>query len=276
MRRIAVVDMDGVVNYETWLQDIAGGRAQRPTVRFAAGDEQVLVDPAKVGILNMLARPGVEWVLSSTWRGDGGDHARARVQSILEQLGWHGKLIGSTPLLRTYSTSSRADWSRGSQPSRGDEIAAWLETNGIAREQLGKDVRIAILDDDDDIDPLKAHWVAVDEKVGITVENALRALTLLGEIVITVDELVPRPSAKLKIFRAGSCHLAANGYSDAHLEALHKFAARIGLKRQYFQLHKLAPHYDLTIGKRARAVAAGATEVSTRALLEEMRRLRSV
>jgi hypothetical protein len=275
MRRIAVVDMDGVVNYETWLQDIAAGRAQRPTVRFSAGDEQVLVDPAKVGILNMLARPGVEWVLSSTWRGDGGDQARARVQAILEQLGWRGTLIGSTPILRTYAKNPRTNLWHASQASRGDEIAAWLETNSIAREQIGKDVRIAIIDDTDDIEPLRAHWVAVDEKVGITVENALRALTLLDEIVITVDELVPRPSAKLKIFRAGSCHLTVNGYSEKHLDALHKFAARIGLKRRWYQPHKLAPHYDLTIGKRARAVAAGAAEVSTRALLEEMRRLRA-
>lgn len=271
-----MLDMDGGVNHKDWLQDIAAGRAKRPTVRFSAGSEQVLVDPAKIEILNMLARPGIEWVLSSTWRGDGGDRDRARVQSILEQLGWRGRLIGSTPILRTYSTSTRVDWSRSSQPSRGDEIAAWLEANGIASEQLGKDVRVAILDDDDDIDPLKAHWVPIDEKVGVTVENALRALTLLDELVITVDELVPRPTAKHKIFRAGSCHLMANGYGEQHLDALHEFAARIGLRRGWFQPHKLAPHYDLTIGKRSRAVAAGSVEITTRAMLEEMRRLRSV
>jgi hypothetical protein len=273
MRRIAVLDMDGVVNSTQWSQAISAGQAKRPSVQLGC-DQQVPVDPAKVGILNMLVRPGVEWVLSSTWRGDGGDQARARVQSMLEQLGWRGKLIGSTPILRTLPTVT-ARGCRGMLASRGDEIAAWLEANGIAREQLGKDVRVAILDDDDDIDPLKAHWVAIEEKVGITVENALRALTLLGEVVIVVDELVPRPSAKLKIFRAGSCHLAANGYSDQHLDALHKFAARIGLKRRHYQPHNLAPHYDLTIGKRARAVVAGAVEVSTRALLEEMRRLRA-
>jgi hypothetical protein len=267
MRRIAFLDMDGLVNCETWLREIAAGTAQRSTVRLPSGAEQhVLVDPAKLKVLNLLVRPGIEWVLSSTWRGDGSERARSQVQSFLEQLGWLGQLSGSTPVQRMTPLRDRR--------SRGEEIAAWLDANGILRERIGRSVRIAILDDDDDIDPLKDHWVAVDEKVGFTAENALRALSLLDEVVITVDELVPRPDAKLKIFRAGSCHLAANGYSDAHLEALHKFAARIGLKRQYFQPHKLAPHYDLTIGKRARAVAAGAIEVSTRALLEEMRRLR--
>jgi hypothetical protein len=108
----------------------------------------------------------------------------------------------------------------------------------------------------------------------IDIEEMIRGWSDRGEIVIVVDELVPRPTAKLRIFRAGSCHLMANGYSDQHLDALHKFAARIGLQRRWYQPHKIAPHYDLTIGKRARAVAAGAVEVSTRALLEEMRRLR--
>lgn len=276
MRRIVVLDMDGVVNHERWLHDIAAGRGQRPTVQLPGGEQQVLIDPAKIEILNILARPGIEWVLSSTWRGDGSDGDRTRVQSILEQLGWRGKLTGSTPVLRTYSKNPRTNWWHSSQPSRGDEIAAWLKANGIAREQLGKDVRMAILDDTDDIAPLKAHWVPIDENVGVTVENALRALTLLDEVVITVDELVPRPTAKHRVFRGGSCHLMANGYDEKHLAALHEFAKRIGLRRTWFQQHEIAPHYDLTIGKRARAVAAGAVEISTRAMLEELRRLRCV
>jgi hypothetical protein len=106
-------------------------------------------------------------------------------------------------------------------------------------------------------------------------ETALRELSLRGEIVIVVDELLPRPQSRLRCFKAGSCHLMANGYSDAHLDALHKFAARIGLQRAYFQPHKIAPHYDLTKGRREAAVEAGALEVSARSFLVERRRLRS-
>jgi hypothetical protein len=241
MRRFVFLDMDGVVNSAGWLQDIDAGRAKHSTVRLADRQTEVLVDPAKVGVLNMLARPGIEW----------------------------------TPVLRTYSRSAHVDWSRWTQPSRGDEILAWLEANEIRREQFGKDVSISIIDDDDDIEPLKEHWVAVDEKVGFTTENALRAWSLLDEVVLVVDDLLPRPEAKLKIFRAGSCHLMSNGYSDKHLDALHKLAARIGLQRKYFQPHRIAPHYDLTKGRREAAVLAGAVEVPARSMLEELRRLRS-
>jgi hypothetical protein len=107
-----------------------------------------------------------------------------------------------------------------------------------------------------------------------TIEEAIRGWSDRGEIMVVVDELVPRPTAKHRIFRAGSCHLMANGYSEQHLDALHKLAARIGLKAAWFQPHKRAPHYDLTIGKRARAVAAGAIEVPAMAFITELRRLR--
>jgi hypothetical protein len=56
------------------------------------------------------------------------------------------------------------------------------------------------------------------------------------------------------------CHL----FSDTSDAELHEFAARIGLKRAWFQkpdsplqTHR---HYDLTAGKRRQAVAAGAVE----------------
>jgi hypothetical protein len=64
------------------------------------------------------------------------------------------------------------------------------------------------------------------------------------------------------------CHLTADTQDE-----LHEFAARLGLKRSYFQPGrplggKPSPfwHYDLTAGKRAQAVALGAREVSAREL----------
>jgi len=64
------------------------------------------------------------------------------------------------------------------------------------------------------------------------------------------------------------CHLTADTQ-----EELHAFAARLGLKRSYFQPGKPlggkpSPfwHYDVTAGKRAQAVALGALEVPTREL----------
>lgn len=53
------------------------------------------------------------------------------------------------------------------------------------------------------------------------------------------------------------CHLFADEPDAAEL---HTLAARIGLKRAWFQ----GDHYDLTPGRRAAAVRAGALEVDRR------------
>jgi hypothetical protein len=66
-----------------------------------------------------------------------------------------------------------------------------------------------------------------------------------------------------------SCHLIA----DTN-EELHAFAAKIGLKRRWFQKSSSAPHYDLTAGRRAQAVAAGAVEITRREMVEKCRKWR--
>ncbi len=58
------------------------------------------------------------------------------------------------------------------------------------------------------------------------------------------------------------CHLT----TDGELFELHRFARRLGLKRDWFQDHPRHPHYDLTAGMRWRAIALGAKAV-TRAVM---------
>ena len=50
------------------------------------------------------------------------------------------------------------------------------------------------------------------------------------------------------------CHLFAD---EADCEELHAFAAKLGMRRSWFQ----GDHYDLVPPRRARAVALGAVEV---------------
>jgi hypothetical protein len=54
------------------------------------------------------------------------------------------------------------------------------------------------------------------------------------------------------------CHL----WTDGDIEALHTFAARLGLKRQWFQttqgISGPFPHYDLVYTKRVQALQSGA------------------
>lgn len=58
-----------------------------------------------------------------------------------------------------------------------------------------------------------------------------------------------------------NCHMFTD---ELNLEELHLAAERIGMKRQWFQAHRIAPHYDLTASRRLVAVSIGVIEVSRR------------
>jgi hypothetical protein len=65
----------------------------------------------------------------------------------------------------------------------------------------------------------------------------------------------------LRGHKVANCHM----FTDARdLEELHQFAERIGMKRTWFQPHRIAPHYDLTPRRRALALALGAISVNRR------------
>ena len=64
-----------------------------------------------------------------------------------------------------------------------------------------------------------------------------------------------------------SCHLIADTEDE-----LHTFAAKLGLKREWFQRDSRLPHYDLTARRRAVAVAVGAVELTRRQFVEVMRK----
>ena len=74
---------------------------------------------------------------------------------------------------------------------------------------------------------------------------------------VYVDELMewgPTPNWPFKY----ACHMVADT-----LEELHEMAAKIGLKRSWYQRSPphSTPHYDLTEAKRKQAIKAGAIPV---------------
>ena len=73
----------------------------------------------------------------------------------------------------------------------------------------------------------------------------------------------------MSIILLDSVHLAA---LDGDLDALHDFARKIGMKREWFQDKNVrAPHYDLmTPRKRALAIRAGAVVISDRLMAKLM------
>jgi hypothetical protein len=55
-----------------------------------------------------------------------------------------------------------------------------------------------------------------------------------------------------------SCHMFTD---DMDLVELHRLASMIGMRREWFQDSRSAPHYDLTPRRRAEAIRMGAVEV---------------
>ncbi len=65
-------------------------------------------------------------------------------------------------------------------------------------------------------------------------------------------------------------HLVADS-----LEELHQFAAKIGLKREWYQYHKSKyPHYDVNESRRVKAILNVAKPVSVREALQIAKKLR--
>lgn len=65
------------------------------------------------------------------------------------------------------------------------------------------------------------------------------------------------------------CHLVADS-----IDELHTFAARLGLKREWFQERTMYPHYDVTVSVKERALAMGACPGDKRAIILCAKRLR--
>lgn len=57
-------------------------------------------------------------------------------------------------------------------------------------------------------------------------------------------------------------------------QELHAMAARIGMRRAWFQPWSF-PHYDVCVARRAAAIELGAVQVDRRGLGEAMRRIKS-
>lgn len=74
-------------------------------------------------------------------------------------------------------------------------------------------------------------------------------------MVIYVDDMYKYPLGQFRGMKMS--HMIA----DTH-EELHTFAAKIGMKRQWFQ----GDHYDIAMSTREKAVKLGAVEISMREL----------
>lgn len=65
------------------------------------------------------------------------------------------------------------------------------------------------------------------------------------------------------------CHM----WSDTGVEELKVFAERIGMNENWFQDHKVLPHFDLTPGRRYIAIEHGAKERDVKDFLRDQMRI---
>lgn len=76
-------------------------------------------------------------------------------------------------------------------------------------------------------------------------------------------------NARIPFGRMKMCHMLADTLGE-----LHAMAARIGLRRRWFQSQASVPHYDVSLSKRQLAVDAGAVELDRRQMGQLVLRLR--
>lgn len=87
-------------------------------------------------------------------------------------------------------------------------------------------------------------------------------------MTVYVDDM--RRETAVGRLRARWSHLIVGPFNP--IEELHGFAAKIGLKRSWFQDKASGPHYDVTDSKRVLAIQRGATPITWRETGEMMLR----
>jgi hypothetical protein len=126
--------------------------------------------PPCIAALNRITdATGAKIVISSTWRlGQSPEAAR-----LLREWGATGEIIGVTPDLSCkVGEETNGIWVT---TCRGKEISAWLSEN--------LPESFVILDDDDDMDELKPFLIQTPFEIGLTEDDADKAIEMLNSSV---------------------------------------------------------------------------------------------
>lgn len=161
MRKIIFLDFDGVLNTCWW-------ERKTPIDKYGyAFDPNAVANLAKI-----INETGADIVVSSSWKCLG----LAKLKKMWKERNLPGKVIDVTPNSVGDEFLLHADLDDIDLLSiRGQEIKEWLMLNG-------KDLtHYVILDDMDDIlQEQEDHFVWIDPEVGITKDDALKAIAILN------------------------------------------------------------------------------------------------
>ena len=162
------LDFDGVLNTEAWQ------RHCREAGLPAEDGFGPVFDPEAVGHLGAIltAVPRTRVVITSSWKWEGMD----KMRRLWMNRNLPGALVGiTTDPVAALDEEALERINRGELPvGRGAEIRAWLEAHGETGAPY------LILDDMPDFYPDQLpHFIETDPRVGITLEDAARAVRIL-------------------------------------------------------------------------------------------------
>ena len=167
-RRFIFLDFDGVLNTVTW---------QRHCMMNGLPTEDgfgPVFDPEAVANLATIldSVPDVGIVITSSWKLEGEE----KMRRLWQKRGLPGKLLGIAPdYVPSFDDKAFDEILQGNLPvGRGADIKAWLEQNNA------HDCSYVIFDDLPDFFPeQQSHYIETDPRVGITSEDAKKAIELL-------------------------------------------------------------------------------------------------
>ena len=151
--KILFLDIDGVLNHKSWLQNSHSG--------LTLNREQwtANLDPTCVARLNdIVLRSRCKVVVSSSWRMRWGAFV---LNAILRDAGYIGEIYGVTPCLG----------------ERSFEIIEWLKSNREVRS-------FVVLDDLYPCNLLKGRWVRTSVDTGLSCQDVDAVLQKFGRITL--------------------------------------------------------------------------------------------
>lgn len=188
--KIIFLDIDGVLNHQEWYKKRYNTISKKEIVSNYPLYE---FDPVSVANLNLIIlETGAKVVISSTWR-----HGRSveDLQSLLNQVGFIGEVIGKTPNISAKLNTEDSDYT----VPRGCEIDWWLKTKGafqrinwskkVQQEYIERSIvkNYVILDDDSDmLYGQREHFIKTSNSHGLTKELTETAIKVLNKSIINL------------------------------------------------------------------------------------------
>ena len=164
--KVLFLDIDGVLNTKYWYTQM-----DKTTPKDQYG---YAFDPNAVANLKkIIDETGADIVISSSWKSFG----ISELEDMWQDRGLPGKLIGITPNTVSDEMLLNADLDNMELFSiRGTEIKEWLTKHGKHVSHY------AIIDDMDNmLTEQRLHFVKTDPEIGITVDDAEKAIMILNQ-----------------------------------------------------------------------------------------------